>query len=65
MAARIEQHQARGLIPPMDARAVAIALNRMDAGVLIKEFGTSRVGDAEAVHASLCRIWLSTLYGSS
>lgn len=63
VAARIEQHQHRGLIAPLPAAATAVALNRMDAGVLIKEFGTPRQGDPDLVHQSLCRIWISTLYG--
>jgi AcrR family transcriptional regulator len=65
VASRIEEHQARGLIAPLPARAVAVALNRMDAGVLIKEFGTPRRGDPELVHQSLCRIWISTLYSAA
>jgi AcrR family transcriptional regulator len=64
VAARIEQHQERGLISAFPARAVAVALNRMDAAVLIKEFGTSQRGDPSLVADSLCRIWLSTLYGN-
>ena len=39
VAARIEQHQAAGLIPPFDAGPIAVALNRMDAAVLIQQFG--------------------------
>lgn len=64
VAKRIEEHQVLGLIPPLPAGAVAVALNRMDAGVLIKEFGGCRQGDPELVHRSLCRIWMSTLYGT-
>ena len=63
VASRIEAQQTRGLIAPLPARAIAVALNRMDAFVLIKEFGSPRHGDPELVYQSLCRIWLSTLYG--
>lgn len=63
VASRIEAQQARGLIAPLPAGAIAVALNRMDAFVLIKEFGSPRHGDPELVYQSLCRIWLSTLYG--
>lgn len=63
VASRIEAQQARGLIAPLPAGAIAVALNRMDAFVLIKEFGSPRHGDPELVYQSLCRIWISTLYG--
>jgi AcrR family transcriptional regulator len=65
VTARIEQDQERGWIPAFPAHSVAVALNRMDAAVLIKEFGTSQQGDPSRVADSLCHIWLSTLYGTS
>ncbi len=65
VAARIEQHQEEGLIPAFDARPVAIALNRLDASLLIHAFGRRPRGDPEPVREALTRIWTSTLYGSS
>ncbi len=65
VTARIEQQQAEGLIPAFDARPVAIALNRVDASMLIHAFGRHPRGDPEPVHEALTRIWTSTLYGST
>ena len=39
VTARIKQEQAAGLAPGFEARPVAIALNRMDIGILIHHFG--------------------------
>ncbi len=39
VAAKIEQEQAAGLVPPLAARPLAVALNRMDAALLIDQFG--------------------------
>lgn len=64
VAARIEQHQEEGLIPAFDARSVAIALNRLDASLLIHAFGRRPRGDPEPVREALTRIWSSTLYES-
>ncbi len=63
VAQRIEQQQALGLIPRFSARPVAIALNRLDASLLIGQFGRRPRGDPNAVCAALTRIWISTLYG--
>ncbi len=60
---RIEQHQAAGLINTFDARSVAIALNRMDAYLLIHHFGRRPRGNQKSVLAAILRIWTSTLYG--
>ena len=60
---RIEQHQAVGLIKPFDARPVAIALNRMDAFLLIHHFGRRPRGNRESVRDAILRVWISTLYG--
>ena len=60
---RIEQQQADGLIKPFDARAVAIALNRMDAYLLIHHFGRRPRGNRESVRDAILRVWISTLYG--
>ncbi len=60
---RIEHHQAAGLIKPFDARPVAIALNRMDAYLLIHHFGRRPRGNQQSALAAILRVWVSTLYG--
>ena len=60
---RIEQQQLEGLIPAFDARPVAIALNRLDASMLIHAFGRRPRKKPGPVHETLTRIWISTLYG--
>ena len=64
VAARIAQHQAAGLIPPFAARSVAVALNRLDASLLVEKFGRRPRGNPDDVIEALVRIWISTLYGS-
>ena len=60
--ARIKAQQRDGLIPRMDARRVAHALNALDAAVLIAEFGRRPQGDPRAALNTLHRIWVGTLY---
>jgi AcrR family transcriptional regulator len=60
---RIEQQQAAGLIKPFEARPVAIALNRMDAYLMIHHFGQRPRGNRKLVLESLLQVWVSTLYG--
>ena len=60
---RIEQQQADGLIKSFDARPVAIALNRMDAFLLIHHFGRRPRGNQKSVRDAIVRVWVSTLYG--
>ena len=60
---RIEQQQAAGLIKPFDARPVAMALNRMDAFLIIDHFGRRPRGSRESVLDAILRVWISTLYG--
>jgi Fe-S-cluster formation regulator IscX/YfhJ len=60
---RIEQQQAAGLIKPFDARPVAMALNRMDAYLIIDHFGRRPRGSRESVLDAILRVWISTLYG--
>ncbi len=60
---RIEQHQAVGLIKPFEPRPVAIALNRMDAALMIHHFGRRPRGNPKLVLEATLRIWTSTLYG--
>ena len=62
---RIEQHQAEGLIPKFDARPVAIALNRLDASLVIDAFGRHPRSNPEPVREAITRIWMSTLYQSN
>ena len=62
---QIEQQQADGLIPAFDARPVAVALNRLDACLLIHAFGHHPRHNPEPVREAITRIWISTLYGSS
>jgi AcrR family transcriptional regulator len=61
--ARIKAHQRDGLIPRLNARRVAHALNALDAAVLTAEFGRQPRGNPRAVLDTLHRIWVGTLYG--
>ena len=63
VTARIEQDQAEGLTPDFEARPVAIALNRMDIGILIHHFGRHPRSRPKPVYQSIARIWISTIYG--
>ena len=63
VAARIEKDQAAGLTPDFEARPVAIALNRMDIGILIHHFGRHPRSRPQPVYQSIARIWISTTYG--
>ena len=63
VANRIEQHQAAGRIKPFDARSVAMALNRMDAALMIHHFGRRPRGNQKLVQEAIIRVWISTLYG--
>lgn len=65
VTARIEAQQHAGLVPAFDARLMARALNRLDAAVLIEEFGRRPQGDPELVLGTLHRIWVNTLYGTT
>ena len=60
--ARIKAQQREGLIPRLDARRIAHALNALDAAVLIAEFGHRPQGDPRAALRTLHRIWVCTLY---
>ena len=60
---RIKQQQADGLIKSFDARPVAMALNRMDAFLLLHHFGRRPRGNRESVRDAILRVWISTLYG--
>jgi AcrR family transcriptional regulator len=62
--ARIEADQEQGLVADFPARPVAIALNILDAYMLIEAFGQRPRKQQEPVRIALARIWISTLYGS-
>ena len=62
VAARIKQHQAQGYIELFPAYPVAVALNRLDASLLIDYFGKLPRGDKKEILSALTRIWHSTLY---
>lgn len=63
VGARIEAQQAQGLVPPLDARALANALNALDAALLIQAFGRRPQRDPAGVLDTLHRVWASSLYG--
>jgi len=63
VAGRIKAHQREGLIPRMNARRIAHALNALDAALMIAEFGRRPQGDPRAALDTLHRIWVGTLYG--
>ena len=60
--ARIRAQQDAGLIPPLDARLMAVALNKLDASMLISSFGRHPQVDPERVLATLHHIWVGALY---
>ncbi len=62
---QIEKHQEAGLIPQFDARPVAVALNRLDASLVIDAFGRHPRSNPEPVREAITRIWMSTLYKST
>jgi AcrR family transcriptional regulator len=59
---RIALEQKAGTISPLDGRAIAVALNRLDASTLVAEFGRRPQGDPTAVLDTLYHIWIKTLY---
>ena len=60
---RIAADQELGLIEPFDPRAVATALNRVDASMYVRAFGQRPRSRPEPVLDAIARIWISTLYG--
>ena len=63
----ILRDQAKGLIGPMDARDMSLALNRFNVTYLNDRFGNprrkSKDTDAATVLETLERVWIGTLYG--
>jgi AcrR family transcriptional regulator len=60
---RIRAQQREGLIPRMNARRIAHALNALDVALMIAEFGRRPQGDLRAALDTLHRVWVGTLYG--
>ena len=60
---RIKAQQREGLIPRMNARRIAHALNALDVALMIAEFGRRPQGDLRAALDTLHRVWVGTLYG--
>jgi Fe-S-cluster formation regulator IscX/YfhJ len=65
VATRIARDQAKGLTPRTDPLHLARALNRMDAAMLIRAFGSDPKEDRETVLAALEHVWLSAVYPSA
>jgi AcrR family transcriptional regulator len=63
IADRIKQDQEAGVAPHFEPRSVAIALNRMNIGVMIHHFGRHPRCEIQPVHEAITRIWLNTIYG--
>lgn len=61
--AQIVAQQRDGLIPPLDARRTANALNSLDMNLVIAAFGRHPQDDPKAVLETMHRVWSSTLYG--
>jgi AcrR family transcriptional regulator len=61
--ARIVAQQRDGLIPPLDARRIAKALNSLDVNLVVAAFGRHPQDDPEDVLETMHRVWSSTLYG--
>ena len=64
VAKKIAEHQTAGLIGEFDALPVAIALNRMDVGVMLQHFGRRPRTNPSLVFQSIRRVWTLTLYGA-
>jgi AcrR family transcriptional regulator len=60
---RIVADQELGLIEAFDPRPVATALNRVDAAMYVRSFGSRPRSRPEPVQDAITRVWISTLYG--
>ncbi|MEE2972455.1 MAG: TetR/AcrR family transcriptional regulator [Planctomycetota bacterium] len=66
VASQIVAEQGRGLIDPdLDAVQVARSLNRLDAAMMVDEFGRRDQADPHVVLQTLHAIWTRTLYARS
>ena len=63
VSARIAADQELELIPPLEPRPVAFALNRLDAYTFIQAFGQRPRSRPEPVRQAIKRLWISSLYG--
>lgn len=61
--ARIVAQQQDGLIPSLDARRIANALNSLDVNLVVAAFGRHPHDDPRDVLETMHRVWSSTLYG--
>ena len=61
--ARIVAQQRDGLIPPLDARRIAKALNSLDVNLVVAAFGRHPQDTPEEVLETMHRVWSSALYG--
>jgi AcrR family transcriptional regulator len=61
--ARIIAQQRDGLIPPLDARRIASALNSLDVNLVVAAFGRHPQDDPNEVLETMHRVWSSALYG--
>lgn len=65
VSGRIAADQEQGLIANFDPRAMAIALNRMDAYTFIQLFGRRPRSQPEPVLEAVTRLWIPALYGET
>lgn len=61
--AQILAQQQEGLIPPLDARRIANALNSLDVNLVVGAFGRHPQSNPQEVLETMHRVWSSTLYG--
>ncbi len=60
----IRRDQKAGLIGPMNAKEISVALNQFNLTYLNSAFGQGRKKSEREAFAVLERVWLGTLYGS-
>ena len=65
VADAIQRDQAAGLIVPLDAYEMSLALNRFNITYLNDAFGHERKKDPAVALETLKRVWFGTLYGFS
>ena len=64
VADAIRRDQAAGLIGPLDAEQMSLALNRFNMTYLNDSFGSRQARDRSIVLATLERVWIAALYGT-
>ena len=65
VAEAIRRDQAAGLIGPLDAQEMSLALNRFNMTYLNDCFGSGRKRNSRVVLETLERVWISSLYGGA